>query len=226
MQHSSYETRQGKLDIIEAYAQMLVGHMREGWQLFFLTVTYNQLVGNQLAILRQMLDEAERTYATILNYTMRNSGKKPLDKLPLWVGCPDWPTPTSGTQKMRQLVPNDGMHQHIIACHPRLKHGETLEEHLSDKQKNYSGFDKPIFQLDCRRITETPERVTDYVMKSYKRHRLAADEILVLPRHRDELTPRDERVRRPVRLGETIITPDFENKRLVKQVERMKKRGR
>ena len=226
MHYSSYETKQGKLDIIGAYAQMLTDRAVGSSQLYLLTLTFNQLVGNQSAIRRQMVDEVERVYATILKFTLRNPRNKQLDELPLWVGCPDWPTATSGTQKMRQLVPNDGMHEHIVACHQRFKRGETLEEHLSDRQKDYSGFEKSIFQLDCRPITETPEYVTDYVLKSYKRHKVEADEIMVMPRHRDELTPHAERLPHIVRLGETIITPTFENDRLVAAVEREKKRGR
>lgn len=213
--------------VIEAYSDMFIRKKFEGYELYLLTFTFNQLAGSRTAsIQREMLYEIERIYATILKFTVRNPRAKRLDGLPLWIGCPGWPTATSGVQNIREIVPNDGTHLHIIACHSTFKNGETLNQHLSDRQNNYSGFDKRVFQLDCEPIRDNPAYVADYAMKSYKRHRISDEDIIILPRHKDELIHRNDRVRRPVRFGETIITPTFENDRLVAAVVRERKRGR
>jgi hypothetical protein len=70
----AHEDRPPKITgrIIAAYSEMLREREEQGWQLFLITLMFNQLKGSRESVIRQMHKGAERAYATLLNQMYRH----------------------------------------------------------------------------------------------------------------------------------------------------------
>jgi hypothetical protein len=88
--------------IIKAYSEMLEGKEEQGWELFLITLMFNQLKGSRESVIRQMHKGANRAYATLLNQMYRHPGEVPTSELPLWILVPDLPVPKHSKQPLHQ----------------------------------------------------------------------------------------------------------------------------
>jgi hypothetical protein len=147
---------------------------------------FNQIRGSRASITNQMKRELERVYATMLSRIVRcPMSAKNAKRLPIWIGCPDFPVPKHQKQSLRNVTINDGHAICLIPPDSRLK--ESLEDHVADHLELYRGKAGLVRELDVRQIATRPGYVTDYSLKSVKRRRIDEAEIIVLPRSRTEL---------------------------------------
>jgi len=175
--------------ITEGYGQWIKEKIDQGWEAHILTITFNQIRGSRASIPNQMKRQLERVYATMLSRIVRcPMSAKNAERLPIWIGCPDFPVPKHQKQSLRNVTINDGLHYHAICLIPpdsRLK--ETLEDHVADHLELYRGKAGLVRELHVRQIASKPGFVVDYMLKSVKRRRVDEAEIIILPRSRTEL---------------------------------------
>jgi hypothetical protein len=82
----------------------------------------------------------------------------------------------------------------LLLVPPETRLGLPVDRHFRDHQDMYLGKRRLVRTLDVRPVTQTHERVVDYVFKTILRGRVPYDEgVLVLPRARDELAPAEPR---------------------------------
>jgi len=63
---------------------------------------------------------------------------------------------------------------------------------IREKQHRFIGDFTSISDIDVRRIKDHPEYVADYVFKNAKQNAAIMDEILILPKSPQDVSPRDE----------------------------------
>jgi hypothetical protein len=129
-----------------------------------------------------MRREVERVYCQMLTRIVR--APKSLSqkgRLPIWIISPDYPVYKHEKKALRDVAVNDGLHMSGVALIPpgsRLR--QRLDHHLRDNKRLYLQPDSPLCRIHAEPITETPEQVADYSLKSVKRSRTSIDDILVL----------------------------------------------
>ena len=179
------ETKQ----IIDHCSQFTRDHIDLGWEPYLLSFMFNQLRGSPRSIPRQMEKEVERVYGISLTRVVRKPmSENSRDKLPIWIGCPDFPVPKHVKLDLRDVSLNDGRHVHIIALTPsntRLNTG--LDQHFEMCQDLYVRPPYPLRRIHAVPITSRPEYVAEYVFKSLRRRRVNFDQVIILPRDRSEL---------------------------------------
>ncbi|WP_243375077.1 hypothetical protein [Microvirga solisilvae] len=176
--------------IINGYSLMVMERLEAGWDGYLLTFMYKPIKGSQQSVNRQMERELERVYAKSLTRIVKKPASQPLDMLPLWIACPDYPVPKGDEkrQSVRDVTVNDGRHMHAIAVVPpwsRVEEG--LANHFDEKQSLYVTEDSTLWRIHAEPITHNPKRVNDYVLKALKRSRVGAEEVVILPRTRREV---------------------------------------
>ena len=175
--------------IINGYLQMVEDRIHLGFEPTLLTFMFNPLRGSDASKQARMIKTIERTYATHLTHVHRRPMKLPLEDLPFWLLCPDWPVPKTGAKAaIADVTANNGLHFHAVALTPpdsRLR--TSLEEHFRSSAERYTPRGGDLQRLDARAIPETPEKASRYVLKSLTRQRVDPGAISVLPRSRSEL---------------------------------------
>jgi hypothetical protein len=86
------------------------------------------------------------------------------------------------------------LHFHaVVLLPPRSRLKESLADHFQYNPDLYAGAAKSVERIHVVPVTHSHERVVDYVLKTVLNRRLSHDDaILVLPRTRSELTPRNQ----------------------------------
>jgi hypothetical protein len=182
--------------IINGYSQMITDRLNAGWDGYLLTFMYKPIRGSHRNVNRQMERELERVYAKSLTRIIRKPAAHQISELPLWIACPDYPVPKGDEerQSLRDVVINDGRHVHAIAAIPpwsRLK--EDLATHFDDQLSLYATGESALWRIHTVPITHDPDYVNGYALKSLKRARAGAGEIVVLPRTATELGTKQHR---------------------------------
>jgi len=123
--------------LIAGYGQWIGEKIDQGWEAYFLSITFNHIRGSKLSMLSHMKRELERVYATMLSRIVRcPMSAKNVKRLPIWIGCPDFPVPKHQKQSLRNVTINDGLHYHAICLIPagsRLR--ESLQDHIAEYQE-------------------------------------------------------------------------------------------
>ncbi|WJH38900.1 hypothetical protein N7E02_18360 [Aliirhizobium terrae] len=176
----------------DAYIDMGMWRIALGFKLYLMTFTFNPIGGSEETKKRIMIDEIERLYAKLLNYTFRHPAKVGALEKPLWIYAHDCPVPKGGgfnRDHLFNIVQNDGLHGHAIALQPpvsRMKKG--LQTYVEDNQERIHGAGHAFFQVDVREVEKDPAYVIGYATKSLRRKRIDAGEMLVLPKAPSEIT--------------------------------------
>ena len=63
---------------------------------------------------------------------------------------------------------------------------------IREKQHRFIGDFTSISDIDVRRIKDHPEYVAGYALKHAKRNAAIMDEILILPKSPEDVSPRDD----------------------------------
>src|SRR4051794_41164424 len=162
---------------------------------------FNHVPGSRASVLHQMQREVERVYATSLTRVIRKPWcEAKQNRLPILIACPDLPVPKRQKHSLRDVIINDGVHYHGIALIPpgsRMNQG--LNQHFAAQQARYVRREHalarhPLARLRADPIVRDPDYVTEYVFKSLSRQRFSLDDLVILPRSRDELPAGSERL--------------------------------
>lgn len=178
--------------LVESYIEWTEERIRKGYQAHLLTFMFNPMPGSTDAKTSEMYGVVTRTFQKVLPRVCRRPLKAHWDELPLWIGCTDWPIMKEGRDSLIDISINDGQHGHMLALESPMsrlvKRGISLSDHIMyDAQEIYVQSEPYLHRIHCKAVVETPDRVTDYVLKALKTLRTSVDDILVLPRARSEL---------------------------------------
>jgi hypothetical protein len=175
--------------LVDGYAQLVIDRVDRGWSCHLMTFPFSQLPGPRGAVIQAMKDELHRVYSTFVTRTNRKPRTASPDELPILIGTADLQVYKRDPTSSPLVVCNGGLHFHgLLLVPPTSRLRLPVEEHFRDDQDMYLGKRRLIRGLEVRPVTETHERVVDYVFKTILRGRVSYDEgILLLPRARDEL---------------------------------------
>jgi hypothetical protein len=175
--------------LVEGYTQLVFDRVQNGWSCHLMTFPFSQLPGPRSAVIQAMKDELQRVYSTFVTRTHRKPRTASPDELPILIGAADLPVCKRDRNSSPLVICNGCLHFHaLLLVPPATRLGQPVEEHFRDNQNMYLGKRRLVQELDVRPVTETHERVVDYVFKTILRGRVSYDEgILLLPRARREL---------------------------------------
>lgn len=172
-------------DLIEAYSDLLVGLEKPHWQLYLVTLGFNQMGGNRERRKETMRTETVNMFNKLLTRFFRRPRSKVVKGwLPVGVFMFDMPVRKTNKRRKNvtsQVLVNDGLHVHgIIAAHPFGRIQMSLEKYFVQHQ---NVFRTPnLSEVDVRQIHESPRKAAGYAVKGLKRFDMSADNILILPR--------------------------------------------
>ena len=180
---------------VDGFTQMVIDRINDGWSCHLMTFPFVQLPGPCSAVIQAMKDEIQRVYSTFVTRTHRKPRSTPSDELPVLIGAADLQVPKRDPTSSPLIVCNGGLHFHcLLSVPPGTRLDVPVEEHFRDYQDMYLGKRRSITGLDVRPVTETYDRVVDYLFKTIVRGRVSYDDgVLLLPRTRGELGPARER---------------------------------
>jgi hypothetical protein len=180
---------------VAGFTQMVIDRMNDGWSCHLMTFPFVQLPGPRGAVIQAMRDELQRVYSTFVTRTNRKPRTASPDELPILIGVADLPVYKLDATSSPLVICNGGLHFHALLLVPPITRLDLpVEDHFRDCQDMYLGERRLITKLDVRPVTETCERVVDYLFKTILRGRVSYDDgVLLLPRTRDELGPARER---------------------------------
>lgn len=177
--------------LVQAYSEWVENRFAVGFEGHILTFMFKPMPGSVTAREREMYAVIERTFGKLLTRVTRDPANANWDKLPLWLGCTDWPIPKWEKDYFSNIAINDGQHIHVVALAPpssRLRRqGVELGDHIADNQKLYLQSEPYLDRIHDRKIDVSPGRVTSYVLKSIKLGRSTQDAIIILPRAKSEI---------------------------------------
>lgn len=178
-----------KRQLVDGYTQLVMDRVNNGWSCHLLTFPFSQLPGPRGAVIQAMKDELHRVYSTFLTRTTRKPRTASPGELPILIGAADLQVYKRDHKSSPLVLCNGGLHFHaLLLVPPETRLGLPVDRHFGDHQDMYLGKRRLIRTLDVRPVTQTHERVVDYVFKTILRGRVSYDEgILILPRARDEL---------------------------------------
>ncbi|CAA2158544.1 hypothetical protein MBRA_03812 [Methylobacterium brachiatum] len=187
--------------IIGGYARMVIDRMDHGWTPYLLVLKFRHLGGGRPAVIAQMHDAAEGAYARLLFRVWKHPRARSVrDLRPVWVLCADVPGTGGRKMRVRDLLPNDGLHLQGIAVMPpgsRLR--EPLNVHLAGEGHRYCPHGGPLTTLHATPITSDAAYVNSYNFKSLRQGRANFDDVLILPRPSADLDNGPRRAAEPWR---------------------------
>ena len=93
-------------DLISGYTDLVEQRVQDGWQPYLITFMFKRLPGNKSSVIKQMRDEIERVYATLVTRVVRKPrSPKSADRLPVLIGfadlapCPSGKRSSSGRSR-------------------------------------------------------------------------------------------------------------------------------
>jgi hypothetical protein len=176
--------------LVQGYTKLVTDRVDEGWTCYLITFLFSQLPGRRSAVIGQMRDEVQRVYSTFLTRVHREPRRAPPDELTILVGVADLPVYKRDRSSSPVVLCNGGLHFHAVLMVPpgsRLR--ESVDEHFRSNEGLYRGKRKIISAVHVRPVTDSHDRVVDYVFKTVLRGSLSYDDaVLVLPRAGRELT--------------------------------------
>jgi hypothetical protein len=169
--------------------QMVREKMAEGHLPFLVTFTFYQILGSNRHVANVMKNEIERLYHLITQRLIVRNDRSPSHegRTGLFIAAPDWPVPKSNRQPMLSSRPNSGMHFHGFWLTPPLwmqRRKELLSDYWIENQGRF--VRRPIFEVDIKEIVSDPEYVLEYILKAMTRNRATPDDLIILPRARNE----------------------------------------
>ena len=175
--------------MIDAYSSYIVTRLMLGFRPTLLTFMFRTISGSDESRADAMRQDIEKLFSMVLNAMYRNPRKETLLRMPMAIGCPDWPIYKRERDALPLITQNDGLHFHMLALVPTdTRLGDTrLEDHLDEKQHVYLRSIPNLERIHSRTVTDRPDYVSDYVMKSLKRNTSSLDDVLLLPRTHGEM---------------------------------------
>jgi hypothetical protein len=175
--------------LVNGYTQVVIDRVSDGWSCHLMTAMFSQLSSKRNEVIDRMMGELNRVYSTLVTRVHRKPRTASPDELPILIAAADPPVNKRNRDSSPLVLCNDGLHFHaLLLVPPATRLGLLVEEHFRANEAMYLGQQGLIERLDVRRVTDSYERVVDYVFKTILRGRISYDEgILLLPRARQEL---------------------------------------
>jgi len=193
-----YEKFASVSHLINGYGEWVQSLFDDGFRMYLVTFTFNQIQGSSEYKGREMLKQVEYQFYPALIKRVERQPMKPSrqSNLPRLIAVPDLPVVKHSKKlSVRDVTINDGLHVHaVIAMPSTLRHfnGCKLKNLIRDNRQSFIGPFTYISHIDVQRIKDNPEYVADYVLKHAKRNPAIMDEILILPKSPEDVSPRDD----------------------------------
>ena len=162
-----------------------IDHGKDG---YLFTFMFNELAGGLSAKIMQMKEEVYCCYGKLATRIARKphspGGQRLLPRLVVY---PDVPTYKKNKKiKLSDALVNDGLHLHGVGVASRGgKITDFLDVYFEEHKEEF--LTSKLRDIDVTRMLYTPRYMTDYGLKSLKGNRFTMDDVIVLPRSRDEL---------------------------------------
>jgi hypothetical protein len=182
--------------LIEGYGEWVQSYFDQGFRMYFVTFKFDDISGSSEYKRKEMLKQVEdQFYPTLIKHVERWPMKPSRQRnLPILIAAPDLPVAKhSKTLSARDVTINDGLHLHAIIAMPRtLRHpdGCQLKTLIREHQHRFIGHFTSISQIDVRKIKDHPKYVAGYALKHATRNPAIMDEILILPKSPEDVSPR------------------------------------
>jgi len=173
--------------ITTAYSNWIMGHLKQGWKPFLITLQFKPLPGGRRSILIQMHREIDRFYSILVNRLLHHP-RSPSQACycPRLILVPDLPTARWQKKSLPEVSINDGMHFHALLLIPpksRLKTNPV--SHFKENESIY--VTNRLLKFDAALIHSNLPSVVEYVFKSIKRRKFSIDDIVIYPKSTKEL---------------------------------------
>ena len=193
--------------IVETYHSIVLTKILEGWQPYFLNFMFKQLSENKNIKFEIMKEEVSRVYATLLPHIVRRPRSPTWYRFnPRLIGCPDNKV-FKKKQESSDVGINDGWHFNAVMLLPPEAHSrfrDHLANHFMTRQRTYT---RPCDRLQRIHVTLIESgTMVDYMLKHLKRRNVSADDILLLPRARSEVTKCKHSDRELISVEKTYMT--------------------
>lgn len=173
--------------ITDAYAEMVLGKLNEGWEPHLLTFLFHPIKGSPSTLKQRMVSQVEITYRWLLTRLVRHPRTKQAASLPLWLAAPDFPVLKKRSEGFVPMLHNDGLHYHAICLLPR-------QTRVSEPFAAFVAKNTPMIcrasilqSVHVEPITHSPKVVVEYALKEIMRRRDGTEHITILPKSTSEL---------------------------------------
>jgi hypothetical protein len=184
-------------EIVHAYGQLIQSRFDMGWVGHMVSFMFKQLPGSLDTRAQLMKTEISTVFPKIITRVVRRpTSPKWSQHVPIGLFLPDLPVYKKNREAISHILVNDGLHVHglvLATTEDRLKTVTIpLDSYFHDCWWCYLGH--KLHHLDVRQITHDGTYVVDYLGKWITRGVFSTDDILLLPKTRDELLIRHVRL--------------------------------
>lgn len=148
---------------------------------YFITFQCRNMNCSDQLIMERMHKEMETFYGRLL---VRAAKSRSLRRKhpPRMFGAFDRPVNKKAVKQSATWLVNDGLHGHAMALMPVEGTFEgLLKKHIDERLNEYLRYMPYLISIDVLPIRETPERISNYFLKSIYRNRFSIDTVFVFP---------------------------------------------
>ena len=187
----------------QAQAEWIRSALEKGYRVDLITIQFRQLpvhgdcgVNFERQRLRQMQAQAQRLFSAAQMRYVRNSRDVDMiaARAPQFIIFPDYPVGKRAKRNRRLVDPTvngGGLHLHVICIQPSLsRKDQTIEGVI--KSLDWI-LKSDMTSIHVQQVTETPGKMSSYMLKGVRRGRFDIDDVLIFPRAISELGPVQER---------------------------------
>ncbi len=174
-------------EILKEYANWTIEKKSSGWIVYQITIMFDQLNLDNGPYKRQMTKLIDLLYIKLLSRVFKRKDDHAYENYPIWVLCPDLPVPKVRKKKLKieDVKINGGLHYHGIVMIPPNKRDDFDLIYII-KNFNHLYCIRGIASIHIDTVTETPEKFSNYVLKSLQRFRASTDDLFILPKNSSE----------------------------------------
>lgn len=171
---------------IAALQQMNRERIEQGWHPSLLTLALKPLQDKRSLPLDVIGTCLGQFYSLVLTRLIHHPRRGSVARLPFMVGMPDLPV-FKHCKVSAVATMNDGLHAHAIFLTPPFsRNGGSLAAVLGEHGDLIMDICH-LTSVDCRDITDTPDKATSYVLKSLDLNRFDGDSIWIFPKSSSEV---------------------------------------
>jgi hypothetical protein len=163
--------------LIAGYSELIQRRMKDGSNVYFLSLMFKPLAGSPKTLLIKMNDEVQRVFSTFVTRVVRNpKSEAQKASLPFLITVPDRPVSKQNKQNLSDLVINNGLHLHGILCVPRKSRLKVdAADHFDANKALY--VRNRLLRIDIKPVYSAD--VVDYAFKALKNGNATPDDIQV-----------------------------------------------
>jgi hypothetical protein len=195
--------------LVPALGNWIKYHKEIGWEVYLVTVVFDQLPGHRDSKIQTMFKQIGWVYGRLVTRTTKkHRSAKWAALLPRAVFIIDEPSAKLLRTKRRKQYyknsPNDGLHLHgLIAANRFGKIKDSLDKHFSNHMDEY--LIGSIDEIDVQPITHAEAYTGEYAAKALYRREFTSDCFEVFPKTLGELIDKSPRQPDPVKDVQSIM---------------------